>query len=163
MCFSFQLTIIYLSKGQNTAVLSSLWNIQFVDFLKQTELKVFWNPSPKKPNPSYFHCPSALSTPFLPDLFTLPSFSSSALFSTPSFDSLHCCWRHLFGASDEVCNVKKVRLLDWLIRRLVRIFRREKQPVSGSCLSIKWGGLVCAPTLLKERRGEVEVIGAPCF
>lgn len=98
---------------------------------------------------SYFHCPSVFSIPSLSGLLILPYLSSSSLLSTPSLPLIHpsiarplplrtCIWR----GGDEVCSLRKVCLLDWLIRCLVRVFgeKGDETGESGCCLSIKCGG-----------------------
>lgn len=67
------------------------------------------------------------------------------------------------GEGDEVCSLRKVCLLDWLIRCLVRVFGGR-----GDCLEWKLPkvssaeALVGAPTLLILVMREVEAVGVPC-
>lgn len=58
-----------------------------------------------------------------------------------------------------MCNVKKVRLLDWLIRRLVRGLGEKGEWVLAE---YQVRGLVCAPTLLKAAMRQVEGVRTPC-
>lgn len=58
------------------------------------------------------------STPWL--ICSLYPGSPPPLSSPLLQSSLQRRQRHLFGESDEVCNVRKVRPPDWLIRRLLR-------------------------------------------
>ncbi len=119
----------------------------------------------KKSNPSYFRCPCAFSVLSLSDLLTSPSLSLSPLLSTPSLhpSSLRCCRRHLFGRSDEVCSLRKVCLLDWLIRCLVRVFEgKGSEQVSVVTVWVSSEeALVCDPTLLKAVMREVEGVRVP--
>lgn len=120
--------------------------VVFVDFLLLSGL----NEHLKSFKLSLSFC---LQHPLLAWFAHLPSLSSFSFLSTPSLHpSIVPEDIYLGGWSDEVYSLRKVCLLDWLIRCLVRVFGGK----SGYCLSIKWGGSrmrSLAPQSSNERSG----------